>query len=80
MRWSLAYTLGWIAVALVPILYELYAVIFGKHTDPPLTDVVATYIPWYITMPVLTLFLSWLWLHFAAQYTYPDWLKKVIGG
>lgn len=74
--WNQAFVRGWWAILAVLIGYELYAVFFGNHVDPPLTAVARRHIPWYVLMP----FLTWLWMHFARQYTYPKWLLKFIGG
>ncbi len=73
--WNKAFVWGWVAILSILIGYELYAVIWGTQ-DPPLTDVVSRYLPWWITVP----FLTWLLLHFAAQYKFPAWLSRFIKG
>ncbi|HEV1992495.1 MAG TPA: hypothetical protein VGR34_06490 [Candidatus Dormibacteraeota bacterium] len=78
-HWNRAYLIGWPVLVFTVVVYEIWAALHG-HVDPTLTDVVSRYVPWWATMPVLTLFLPWLWLHFASQYTYPKWLLKIIGG
>lgn len=60
-RW---FELGWLAILLLLVGYELLAV--AKHTTqtPTLTELVVK-----ISPPELTLaFLTWLWLHFAIRY------------
>jgi hypothetical protein len=71
-----AFVIGWFAIIAAMAIYEIYTALHNS-VAPTLTDVTLKYLPWWVIMP----FLTWLWLHFAIQYKYPNFLiKKILQG
>jgi len=64
MNWNTAFVYGWLAILLILGGYEGYALFRGNGYQPPLTQVVCRYVPWWITLP----FIGWLFYHFARRY------------
>ena len=62
--WNKAYTWGWVAILAILFLYEMYALIWGNHRDPMLTQVTVKYVPWWVTLS----FIGWLFIHFSLRY------------
>lgn len=71
--WNKAFVYGWVAILAILVGYELYAVLRGGQTDPPLTWVTVKYVPKWITLP----FLGWLFTHFLTRYLNPDYIKSL---
>jgi hypothetical protein len=57
----LALTIAWLA-------WELIAAFDGSSYTWPLTEVVVTYVPPYITLPAIGILVVWLPAHFAKEY------------
>lgn len=71
--WSKAYEFGWVAILAILFAYEMYAMIWGHHFYPMLTQVVVRYVPKWITLP----FVGWLFIHFLVRYLDPTYVKDL---
>lgn len=49
---------------------EIAAVVERNPAQPPLTNLLADQVPWWITLP----FLTWFTLHMTSQYFWKEWL------
>ena len=59
--WRCAYWLFW---AIAFAVWEIWAGVEKKHDIPMLTQAVCRYVPWWVTLPLL----SWGIFHFATRY------------
>lgn len=75
MNWNLWGCLYWLFWALSFGVWETYAGVFNKAI-PMLTQVVVRYVPWYVTMLLLT----WAWFHFAIRYADPAYVLELRTG
>ena len=59
---------GWIAVLILPVIYELYAVFDGNDSTEALTSIITSFIPSWIFWTVYASFSVWLIQHFYLHY------------
>jgi hypothetical protein len=64
MSWDRAYVTAWYALIALMVLYELFALLDGRDTTPPLTWVLVRETPAWVTLG----FLAWLFIHLASRY------------
>ena len=69
--WDRAALIFWAAIFFVLLGYELWCLVSGDMHTPPLTRVVIKYVPWWVTVPILT----WLWFHFVVRYANPAYIR-----
>jgi hypothetical protein len=50
------------------VVWELWAALDNTQTTWPLTWLVITYVPWWVTAVVLAVFCPWLVYHFGVRY------------
>jgi hypothetical protein len=60
-RWVVA---AWAAIWAVAVGLELFVLLDGDPTTPPLTDVISAFIPEIIAIG----FFGWVFLHFLRRY------------
>jgi hypothetical protein len=62
--WDRGWVIAWYVLIALLVLYEIWSVVDGRDTTPPLTRVIVREVPWWVTMP----FLVWLVIHFGSRY------------
>ena len=76
MNWSTFYVYGWVAILAALGAWEGYALLHGhKGYDPPLTQLVTRYSPWWVTLP----FIVWLFVHFAVRSSNAAYIAHLRG-
>ena len=65
--WTFWRCMYWLFWALAFGVWELWAGLDKKHDIPMLTQAVVKYVPWWVTLPLLT----WGFIHFAVRYFSP---------
>lgn len=71
VNWKFWPCMYWLFWALGFGFWETYAGVDKKHDIPMLTQAVVKYVPWWITLPLLT----WGFIHFAVRYANPNYIK-----
>jgi len=74
MNWKLWGCLYWLFWAISFAIWETYAGLHNKDV-PMLTQVVVRYVPWWVTMGLLT----WGWFHFFLLYISPTYIRWLRG-
>ena len=62
------WTIGFLGGSLILVAMELWAIFDGKDSTTPWTSYFINFFPWYIGMPIVVGFASWLIYHFGYWY------------